>query len=156
MGTYRVFLVGFILAIVASAQQPSNPSYPVAPTYKFEGRVVRVSGNWIQIYAPEIVDSKDKVLFRASSFDAQSGAFTFKPLPAGTYTVRIGGMREEKGDINQTILIKHKVVVAGDLTDVELALNAGISIPITVRKESRHPVTRCWWEPLAEMFHLSD
>jgi hypothetical protein len=62
-------------------------------------------------------------------------------------------MREEKGDINQTISIKHKVVVAGDLTDVELALNAGISIPVTVRKESHHPLERCWWAPLAENLH---
>src|SRR5215472_3053960 len=156
MGTYRVFLVGFLLAGIASAQQPSNASVPGAPTYKFEGRVVRVSGDWIQIYAPEIVDAKDHVLFQACSFNAQSGAFTFRPLPAGTYTVRIGGMREEKGDINQAISIKHKVVVASDQTDVELALNAGISIPVTVRKESQLPVERCWWEPLAEMFHLSD
>ncbi len=155
MGTYRAFLVGFILAVVAG-QQPSGSPMLSVPTYKFQGRVIKQSGDWIQIYSPQIVDSQDNVLFKASFFDPQSGAFAFAPLPAGTYAVRVGGMRQEDGDINQAISIKHKVIVASNRTDVDLALTAGISIPVTVRKEGLHQSERCWWDPLAEKFHSAD
>jgi hypothetical protein len=31
-----------------------------------------------------------------------------------------------------------------------------VTIPVTVRKESQHPLGRCWWNPLAERFDLAD
>lgn len=155
MGTYSAFLVGCILAAFASAQQPSPPSIPSVPIYKFEGHVVP-SGDWIQINAPEVIDSAGKVRLPLRSFDVKSGAFVFWPLPAGAYTVRVSGMMEENPGLNNTIFTTHKVVVAADLTDVKLALCPGTSILVTVRKESQHPVERCWWNPLTEKVKMAD
>jgi uncharacterized protein (DUF2141 family) len=155
MAICRVFFVGLLLAVVAPAQQPSSTSAPPEPTYKLEGKVVKEQGKWIQNYPPQIVDSTNKVLFTAHFFDAQTGAFAFNPLPAGTYTVRVGGMMEADPELNATVFTTHKIVVAGDVTDMELALHPGL-IPVMVRKESEVPLGRCWWNPLAEMSNSAD
>jgi hypothetical protein len=156
VGTYCALLVTFIFAVIASAQEPSGPSIPSPPTYKLEGRVVTPSGEWIQTHAPEIVDPTqkgsfgEKVLFTAHSVGGQRQGFAFWPLPAGTYTVRVSGINQQHEFISTT----HKVVVVHDVTDVELALLPGSSVPVTVRKE--HPRGPCWWNPLAEKVHSSN
>lgn len=155
MGIHRAFLVGWILAAVASAQQPSASSIPSVPIYKFEGHVVP-SGDWIQINGPEVTDSTGKVQFPLRFFDVRSGAFAFWPLPAGAYTVRVSGMTEGDLGLNNTIMTTYKIVVAADLTDVNLALRPGTSILVTVRKESEQPLGRCWWNPLAEKIGMAD
>ncbi len=155
MGVYSAFLVGCILAAVGSAQQPAAPSIPSVPIYKFEGHVVP-SGDWIQIHAPEVIDSTGKVRLPLRCFDMKSGAFAFWPLPAGAYTVRVSGMMEENPGLNTMVVNTHKIVVAADLTDVKLALRPGTSILVTVRKEGRQPVGRCWWSPLAEKLKMAD
>lgn len=151
MSTYSAFLVGCILAAIASAQQPSAPSIPPVPIYKFEGHVV-TSGDWIQINGPEVIDSAGKVGLPLRSFDVKSGAFVFWPLPAGTYTVRVSGMNPD----HETIVTTYKIVVAADLTDVKLVLRPGSIILVTVRKESQQPVGRCWWNPPAEELKIAD
>jgi len=154
MGACRAFLVGLIFVAVASAQQPCGSSISAAPTYNLAGKVVAPSGAWIQIYGPQIIDSveMEKVLFTPCFFDTRSGAFAFRPLPAGTYTVRVAGMSAQ----HVTIFTTHKLVLSSDATDVQLELRPGASIPVRVRKESPHAVGPCWWNPLAEMFHSAD
>lgn len=114
MSIYSAFLVGCILAAIASAQQPSAPSIPSVPIYKFEGHVVP-SGDWIQINGPEVIDSAGKVGLPLRSFDVKSGAFVFWPLPAGTYTVRVSGMNPD----HEMIVTTYKIVVAADLTSLQ-------------------------------------
>lgn len=150
MSNHRVFLFGLILALaaVASPQQPSDPPSSSAPTYKLEGHVVP-SGDWIQIHAPQIVDSTGKALSTSFSFDVKSGSFAFRSLSAGEHILRVSGMNQQ----NQVIYTTRKLVVASDLTDVELALRPGASIPIMVRKEGVPPPERCWW---MNPFHGAD
>ena len=152
MGVYRAFLVG-ILAAVASAQQPSPPSLP--PDYKFEGHVVP-TGDWLQVNEPQVTDSTSHVGFPLRSFDVKSGAFAFWPLPAGAYTVSVSGIMRTNPGIFSTITTTHKIVVAADLTDVNLALRPGTTVTVAVRKESPQPVERCWWKPLAEKAEIAD
>jgi len=153
MSAYRHFLVGFILATVASAQQSTNPVVSSQSTCKLEGRIV-ASGEWIQINGPVIVDSMnmDKILFASRSLDRPSERFAFWPLPPGTYTVQVSGLSRQ----HQWISTTQKIVLEKDLTDVELALLPGTSISVTVRKESKEPVSRCWWNPMAEELNIPD
>jgi carboxypeptidase family protein len=112
-------------------------SLALLPAYRVAGRVV-AAGEWKQINSPMIVGALDQPLFSADEFDAQSGAFVFRAIPAGTYTLRVSGMDQE----NRYGFSNHKVIVARSMADLKFALQPGINIPVTVRSEFNKPLQR--------------
>lgn len=137
-----------------AAGQKTELQFPLAlaPTYKLAGKLVATSDEPLRWVAPEIIDAAERQLFAPDSFDAHSGAFEFRSLPAGTYTLRFGGANQQ----DRGRSAKRRVLLANDLTDLRVAMPRTVTIPVTVRKESQQPLGRCWWNPLAERFNLAD
>lgn len=119
-------------------------SLALAPAYKVAGKMA-VTGDWNQINPPMIVDGLDQVLFTVDQFDAQSGAFEFRAVPAGTYIVRVSGTDQQ----NRYTFSTRKVAVSKSVSDLKLSLQPGADIPVVVRTEFNTPRPRglCSYRP---------
>ncbi len=105
-------------------------SLALTPAFKVAG-VVTAAGEWKQVNPPMIVDDMEQVLFTPEEFDSQSGAFQFRAVPAGTYTLRLGGLDQEGHYISS----RRKITISRTVTNLKLALQPGIDIPVVVRSE---------------------
>ncbi|HEY6307422.1 MAG TPA: carboxypeptidase-like regulatory domain-containing protein [Candidatus Angelobacter sp.] len=140
---------------LAPGQKVDTPfSISLSPAYKLAGKVV-AAGEWKQINSPMIIDSLDQVLFTPEQFDAASGAFEFRAVPAGTYTIRVSGSDLQ----NHYRFSTHKVTVSGSVTNFHLSLQPGINIPVVERSEFNKPRERgssCPWSDSNGELHQSD
>ena len=122
------------------------------PTFTIAG-VVDASPEWKQINPPMIVDESDQTLFTADEF-ADSGAFRFKAVPAGTYTVRLGG-NDQNGMYRAAY---RKLVVAGPVKDLKLHLPTALTVPVVLHSELTKPrlTGHCTSSGPDGQMHISD
>jgi hypothetical protein len=109
-------------------------SLSLAPAFKLSGTVVGVA-NFKQISSPMIVDAMEQPLASINRWDAQTGAFEFPPIPAGVYTLRVFAMAED----SHHSAMKQTVTLNRDVSGLTLAMNANITIPVSVRTEFTEP-----------------
>jgi hypothetical protein len=100
------------------------------PAYKVAG-VVRKSADWKQINPPIFVDRRGQPLLSVNEYDPQTGAFVFRSVPAGAYTMRLTGMDQSDAQLN----VQHRIQVNKDVTGLNLYLPAPLEIPVNIRKE---------------------
>lgn len=112
-------------------------SLSLGPAYRLSGRVV-AQGEWSRVNPPMVLGALDQTLFQADEFDSQSGAFVFRAVPAGNYTLRVGGSSPG----NQYGYSSHKLLVSKHATDLVFALLPPINIPVNVRTEFNRPTQR--------------
>jgi hypothetical protein len=92
---------------------------------------VAIAGEWKQVQPPIIVDRSEQPLFTPDKFDATSGMFEFKAVPAGTYLVRTTGMDQE----GHYVSARQTLNVARTVTNLKLSLAPGLNIPVMIRSE---------------------
>jgi Carboxypeptidase regulatory-like domain len=116
--------------LVAGQHARLQFTLPLLPAFKLSGTVSGIAG-FKQLSNPMILDAAERPLFGAARWDTQSGAFEFPAVPAGTYTIQVYAMAED----DRPAWARQSVTVNRDITGVNLALVAGATIPVTVRKE---------------------
>jgi len=104
------------------------------PAYKVSGTVV-TAGEWRQVSAPAIVDGAGQSLLNADTFDPKTGAFQFRAVPAGSYTVSVRGTDPD----DRTRSSEHKITVSQSVAGLKLLLKPGINIPVIIRTEFTKP-----------------
>ena len=122
------------LDLLAGQKMEAEFSLALATAYRLTGQLVTVGG-WKQIFAPVIVDALDQPLFGADQFDPTSGAFEFRAVPAGTYSVRVSGT-DLQDRHNVSI---QKMTVSRNVSDLRFSLRPGLEIPVAVRTEFSKP-----------------
>lgn len=118
-------------------------SLALSPAYKLAGKVV-AAGEWKHINMPLIIDSLGQPLLNPEQFDAAAGSFEFRAIPAGTYTMRLGGSDLQ----DRQRFFDQKVTVSKDTIDARLLLRPGLDIPVTTRIELTRPrqTGSCTWQ----------
>jgi hypothetical protein len=117
-------------------------SLALTPAYKLAGKVV-AAGEWKHINMPTIIDSLGQPLLNPEQFDAAAGSFEFRAVPAGTYTVRLGG-----SDLHdRQRFFDQKITVSKNTLDARLVLLPGLDIPVITRLELSKPrqTGTCTW-----------
>jgi len=92
---------------------------------------VVAAGEWKHVNSPMIVDPAGQSLLTPDRFDAKTGAFEFRAVPAGAYTVRVGGTDSE----DRSQFSNHKVTISKPVAGLKLSLKPGINIPVVIRTE---------------------
>jgi hypothetical protein len=84
----------------------------------------------------------------------RSGSFEIRMVGAGTYDI----LSRAVGNPNDLLVAETRVNVSGNVKDIHLALNPGITIPVAVRFESTQPEPERTGAaaPLQLVFHLRD
>lgn len=118
------------LELIPGQKTEAAFSLSMAPAYRLSGRVV-AQGEWNRVNAPMVISPLEQALFQADEFDSQSGKFVFRAVPAGSYTLRVGG----SGPDNRESHSNHKLVVSKSATDLVFMLQPPINIPVNVRTE---------------------
>jgi hypothetical protein len=116
--------------LVAEQHLEINFSITPRPAYKISG-TVSAAQDLKQVAPPFFVDQRGQVLFRADEFDQQSGAFTFRAVPAGTYTLRLSAA-DEAGN---PAVLHRRMNVHKDVIGLRLSVSGGIEVPVRIRKE---------------------
>lgn len=122
------------LDLVPGQKAEASFSLTVVPAYKVSGRVVAV-GDWGRINPPMLIGALDQPLFSVDEFDSDSGAFVFRAVPAGSYTMRVSGAN---GD-NRYSFTDHKLTVTQNVAEAKFVLRPGVNIPVVVRNEFNKP-----------------
>ena len=131
-----------------------NFSVRPRPAYKVAG-VVSKSADWKQINPPMFVDRRGQPLLSVNEYDAQTGAFAFRSVPAGTYTMLLTGMDQSDAQFS----VQHRIQVSKDLTGLNLYLPAPLEVPVNVRKEFLNKSTstgNCSYGSRDGTIHTSD
>jgi hypothetical protein len=119
------------LVDLAPGQRMEAPfSLALRPAYKVSGTVVP-AGEWKHVNSPMIVDPAGQSLLTPDRFDAKTGAFEFRAVPAGAYTVRVGGTDSE----DRSQFSNHKITISKPMAGLKLSLKPGINIPVVIRTE---------------------
>jgi protocatechuate 3,4-dioxygenase beta subunit len=140
--------------LLAGQHMEVNFSVAPLPAYRVAGTVSRV-GDWKDVGAPVVVDHRGQPLLSVDEFDQQTGAFTFRTVPAGTYTLRL--VATDQSDVQSTV--QRRIVVNKDLTGMNLSLAAPLEVQVNVRKElaSKIPVIgTCSYGSTDGKIHTSD
>ncbi len=116
--------------LLAGQHVEVNFSVAPLPAYRVTGTVSR-AGDWKSVGSPVVVDHRGQPILSAEEFDQQTGAFTFRTIPAGTYTLRV--FATDQSDVQSTV--QRRIVVNKDLTGLNLSLTAPIELQVNVRKE---------------------
>jgi hypothetical protein len=109
-------------------------SLALRPAYKVSGTVV-TAGEWKQVHPPTIVDGTGQSLVPVDMFDAKTGAFEYRAVPAGTYSVRLGGTDPQDRHRSSD----HKITISKTVSGLRLLLKPGIDIPVVIRTEFTKP-----------------
>ena len=122
------------------------------PTFAVAG-TVHGSSVWKQLNPPIIVDETGQALFTANDF-ADNGEFSFNAVPAGNYTVQLGG-QDQNGIYHSAY---RKLVVAGPVSHLKLNLPAPLDIPVIVHNEFTKPLpaAQCSSTGPDGQLHVSD
>lgn len=117
-------------------------SLALAPAFKLAGTVV-TAGEWKQVNSPMIIDALDQVLFTPDQFDAQSGAFEFRAVPAGTYKLRVSGTDQQ----DRYRFSDRTITVSGTVANLRASLQPGVSVPVVIRTDfgKSRPRGSCSW-----------
>jgi hypothetical protein len=118
--------------VTLTAGQHAEVNFSIAPVpaFKVSGFVSRAA-EWKQVASPHLVDRRGQVLLTAEEFDPQTGAFTFRSVPAGNYTIRVTGLDES----DSQSFTQHRLAVHKDVAGVSLSLSPPIAVAVNVRKE---------------------
>jgi hypothetical protein len=123
-----------VMVNLSPGQQMEMPfSLALRPAFKVAGTVVAPS-EWQQVNAPIIVDSSGQPLL-TGTFDPKTGAFEFRAVPAGTYTVRLSGTDEKK----HMLFSSHKITISRAVADLKLSLRPGLDLPVAIHNEFTKP-----------------
>jgi hypothetical protein len=109
-------------------------SLSLGPAFKLAGSVA-TSGEWTQLNPPVLVDDMDRPLLTAEQFDAQSGSFEFRAVPAGTYRLRYSGLDAER----HYEYSERSVTVSQSVTNLKLVLKHWPRIPVEFHTELTQP-----------------
>jgi len=109
-------------------------SLSLEPAFKLAGSVA-TSGEWIQVNPPVLVDDMDRPLLTAEQFDAQSGTFEFRAVPAGTYRLRCSGLDPERHHEYS----ERSVTVSQPVTNLKLVLKHWPRIAVEFHTELTQP-----------------
>jgi hypothetical protein len=118
------------VTLTAGQHAEANFSIAPVPAFKVTGFVSRAA-EWKQVSSPHLVDRRGQVLLSAEEFDSQTGAFTFRSVPAGNYTIRVTGL--DDSDVQS--FTHHRIAVHKDVSGVSLSLSTPIAVTVNVRKE---------------------
>ena len=106
----------------------------LVPSFKVAGVIVN-AGESKQVPGPTIVNEFGQVLQSPNRFDPQHGTFEFRDVPAGNYELQYG-MVESDGKF---LLTHQKISVQSNITNLRLAVSAGVEIPVNVRTDFTKP-----------------
>ncbi len=116
--------------LIAEQHLEINFSITPRPAYKISG-TVSAAQDLKQVAPPFFVDQRGQVLFRADEFDQQTGAFTFRTVPAGAYMLRLSAT-DEAGN---PAILHRRMNVHKDVIGLRLSLSGGFGVPVRVHKE---------------------
>jgi hypothetical protein len=105
-------------------------SLSLLPAFRVAGTVA-IAGEWKQVAAPIIVDAMERPIFWAAQFNRETGAFEFRSVPAGTYTLRIFGVDQQ----DHAIYSDRTITVSQNVTDLKLSLKPRAIIPVRIHTE---------------------
>jgi hypothetical protein len=121
---------------LAPGQRMEAPfSLALRPAYTVSGNVV-TTGEWKQVHPPMIVDSTGQSLIPVDTFDGKTGAFEFRSVPAGNYSVRLSGIDPQ----DRSRSSDHKIAISKPISGLRLLLKPGIDIPVVIRTEFTKPI----------------
>lgn len=103
---------------------------PLAPTFRLSGTVSGMA-DFKQVSPPMIVDAMLAPLATASRWDSQTGAYEFPPLPSGVYTIAVSAQIDD----NHSSWMKQSVTLNHDVSGFNVALRAGVTIPVSVQTD---------------------
>lgn len=104
------------------------------PAYRIEGTLVK-SGEWKQVDGPTILDGMGQVIVQPEHFDAASGDFEFRSVPAGVYKVGLGGQDAQ----GQYMYSDQPLTVSQPISNLKLTLKPGLELPVMIRAELSTP-----------------
>ena len=109
---------------------------------------------WKQIDRPTLVDHIGQFLLQADEFDQHTGAFKFKAVPSGVYTISVPVIDQD----NIRVESRSAIAVDGPAVGLKLALSVPREIPILVREEFIQPPgnRECEMSMNGKIFHCSD
>jgi hypothetical protein len=141
------------IELVPGQKMEARFSLALAPAYKLAGKVV-ASGEWKRVNGPVIVDAMEQPLFTADKFDAASGSFEFRSVPAGTYDLRLSGSDQQ----DHYHFSSRKLTVSKNVNDVRFVLQPGADIPVVTHTEfsQPRPTGSCVWGQPNGQDHHSD
>jgi len=104
-------------------------SLRTVPTFSVAGKITGMEG-WTLGAPPQVMGVEQSVVLMAAyPFEARTGAFEFRELPAGSYTLRVWGK-----DLNGNFADHEwKLIVDSDKSDLALAINSAIDLPVEVQ-----------------------
>lgn len=140
--------------LLAGQHMEVNFSVARLPAYRVAGTVSR-AGDWKDVGAPVMVDHRGQMLLGVDEFDQQTGSFTFRTVPAGTYTLRL--FATDQSDVQSTV--QRKIVVNKDLTGMNLSLASPIEVQVNIRKEfvnKSAAIGTCSYNSTDGKIHTSD
>lgn len=123
-----------VLDLTPGQRIETDFSLTLLPAYRLAGTLA-APAEWKRVNPPGILDALGQPLFPANRFDPQSGAFEFRAIPAGSYTILLSGT--DSHDLAQ--VSERQITVAKSVTDLKLTLSPGANIPVMVRNESSKP-----------------
>ncbi|HKF20981.1 MAG TPA: carboxypeptidase-like regulatory domain-containing protein [Candidatus Angelobacter sp.] len=123
------------LVDLAPGQRLEVPfSLSLLPAYKVSGTVIAV-GEWKRVNPPMILDGAGQTLFAANTFDSKTGAFEFRVMPAGNYSVRLSGTDPQ----DRSRFFDHKIAISKPVSGLKLVLKPGLDIPVVIRADFTNP-----------------
>ena len=107
-----------------------------------------------QTASVQITDLAGEQIFPPTRFDQRTGAFEFRMVGEGTYNI----FARTVGNSSDSLTAETKVNVSGNIKDMHLALQPGITIPVAIRFESTHtlPERAGTGVPVRLVFHARD
>ena len=123
------------------------------PAFRVSGSISGIS-EVENLNYPMFVGEDSQPILSPEEFDPATGAFAFRSVPVGTYTLRLGGKRENGSYVNSF----RKLTVDGPVKDLNVPFGAVQDIPVIVHKvftKARQPSSCSTTGPDGEM-HTSD